>query len=179
MSPSLACVGLTHTEVQGNIAPNDHFRSCSAVRSQPRRVVSSRRVRAGVVDETVSFSRESDMTGFLPGAPARAWFVCDSPPSHRHDRVKSWTAWVHDLRLKSVRAQFQLRGCRRFAARPLRFRSCPPPKQSLPKDLLFLAGSSRPQMMMGYQYSPSFLSRPAQASSAKPQRPLGPQVATP
>ena len=64
----------------GNTAPNDHFRSCSAVRSQPRRVVSSRRVRAGVVDETVPFSRESGMTGFHPGAPARALFVCESPP---------------------------------------------------------------------------------------------------
>ena len=63
-----------------NTAPNDHFRSCSAVRSQPRRVVSSQRVRAGVGDETVPSSRESGMTGFLPGAPARALFVCESPP---------------------------------------------------------------------------------------------------
>ena len=35
-------------------------------------VVSSQRVRAGVGDETVPSSRESGMTGFLPGAPARA-----------------------------------------------------------------------------------------------------------
>ena len=64
----------------GNTAPIDHFRSCSAVRSQPRRVVSSQRVRAGVGDETVPSSRESGMTRFLPGAPARALFVCESPP---------------------------------------------------------------------------------------------------
>ena len=31
-------------------------------------------------DETVPSSRESGMTGFLPGAPARALFVCESPP---------------------------------------------------------------------------------------------------
>ena len=64
----------------GSTAPIDHFRSCFAVRSQPRRVVSNRRVRAGVGDETVPSSRESGMTGFLPGAPARALFVCESPP---------------------------------------------------------------------------------------------------